>query len=367
MIFNSKIYIIKVSKRTGIKEIARLADVSIGTVDRVIHNRGQVSKKTMKKILDVMNKTNYKPNFVARVLASKKKPRLVCLIPFFTPENRYWEAPLEGIKKAEKEIADYGVTVSYSLFDQYLPDSFEKKTGEVLIDHPDGVLLAPVFSKQASDFVKKLDDLKIPYVFIDSKLKEANNLSFFGQDSFRSGMLAAKLMEFSCKPNGTIVIVNIGTEQENTHHTREREKGFKTYFLNNTPGKLLHVLNISSENMNNMDSLLEVPNTDISGIFATSSVHIIANYLNHKRKGQITLIGYDLTNDNIAFLEEGIIDFLICQKPREQAFRGIYALFHHIVFEKQIRKNNLMPLDIITKENYNDYLEFELNKEGYYE
>jgi len=308
-----------------------------------------------------MNKTNYKPNFVARVLASKKKPRLVCLIPFFTPENRYWEAPLEGIIKAEKEIADYGVTVSYSLFDQYLPDSFKKKTGDVLSDHPDGVLLAPVFSKQASDFVKKLDDLKIPYVFIDSKLKEANYLSFFGQDSFRSGMLAAKLMEFSCKPKGTIMIVNIGTEQENTHHTRERENGFKNYFHNNTPGMSLQVLTISSENINNRDSLLEIPDRDISGIFATSSAHIIANYLNNKGKDKITLIGYDLTNENIIFLEKGIIDFLICQKPREQAFRGIYALFHHIVFEKQIRQNNLMPLDIITRENFNDYLEFELN------
>lgn len=367
MIINRKIYIIKASKRIGIKEIARLADVSIGTVDRVIHNRGQVSKKTMKKILDVMNKTNYKPNFVARVLASKKKPRLVCLIPFFTPENKYWEAPLKGIIKAEKEIADYGVTVSYSLFDQYLPDSFEKKTRDVLSYHPDGVLLAPVFSKQASDFVKKLDNLKIPYVFIDSKLKEANNLSFFGQDSFRSGMLAAKLMEFSCRPKGTIVIVNIGTAHENIHHTREREKGFKTYFLNNNPNMHLHVLNISSENINNRDSLLEIPDTDISGIFATSSVHIIASYLNHKGKDKITLIGYDLTNDNITFLEKGIIDFLICQKPREQAFRGIYALFHHIVFEKQIRKNNLMPLDIITRENFNDYMEFEINKVGYYE
>jgi LacI family transcriptional regulator len=336
-------------------------------VDRVIHNRGEVSKKTMKKILDVMNKTNYKPNFVARVLASKKKPRLVCLIPFHTPENMYWEAPLEGMIKAEKEIADYGVTVSYFLFDQYLPDSFEKKTRDVLSDLPDGVVLAPVFSKQASDFVKKLDILKIPYVFIDSKLKEADNLSFFGQNSFRSGMLAAKLMELSCKPKGTIVIINIGTEHENLHHTREREKGFKTYFLNKTPGMPLHVLNISSENINNMDSLLEIPDINISGIFATSSAHIIANYLNHKGKDQITLIGYDLTNDNIIFLEKGIIDFLICQKPGEQAYRGIYALFHHIVFEKKIRKNNLMPLDIITRENFNDYLEFELNKEGYYE
>ena len=361
MTFDQKTNVINSSKRTGIKEIARLADVSIGTVDRVIHNRGQVSKKTMKKVRDVMDKTNYRPNFVARVLASKKKPRLVCLIPFHTPENMYWEAPLEGIIKAEKEIADYGVTVNYSLFDQYLPDSFEKKARGILNDHPDGVLLAPIFSKQASDFIKMLDNLKIPYVFIDSKLKEAKNLSFFGQNSFRSGMLAAKLMEFSCRPKGTIMIINIGTEHQNIHHTREREKGFKTYFLNNTIDTPLHVLNISSENINNRDSLPEIPDTDISGIFATSSAHVIANYLNHKGKDQITLIGYDLTNDNITFLEKGIIDFLICQKPREQAFRGIYALFHHIVFEKQVRKNNLMPLDIITRENYNDYLEFELN------
>jgi len=75
-----------------------------------------------------MNKTNYKPNFVARVLAYKEKdPVLVCLIPFHTPENMYWKEPLEGIIKAEKEIADYGVTISYFLFNQYLPDSFEKK------------------------------------------------------------------------------------------------------------------------------------------------------------------------------------------------------------------------------------------------
>ncbi len=367
MTLKHKLNIINSNKRTGIKEIARLADVSIGTVDRVIHNRGEVSKKTMKKILDVMNKTNYKPNIVARVLASKKKTGLVCLIPFHTPENMYWKEPLEGILKAEKEITDYGVSVSYSLFDQYLPDSFEKKARDVLSNHPDGVLLAPVFSKQAFGFVKKLDNRKIPYVFIDSKLKKANNLSFFGQNSFRSGMLAAKLMEFSCSSKGIIVIVNIGTEYENMHHTREREKGFKTYFINNTPDMQLHVLNISSENMNNMDSLLKIPDSGISGIFATSSANIIANYLDHKGKDKITLIGYDLTDDNITFLEKGTIDFLICQKPREQAFRGIYALFHHIVFEKQIRKNNLMPLDILTRENLNDYLEFEFNKEGYYE
>lgn len=368
MTLNKKENAINSSKRTGIKEIARLADVSIGTVDRVIHNRGQVSKETMKKILGVMEKTNYRPNLVARVLASREKPRLACLIPFHTPENMYWEAPLNGILKAENEIADYGVTVNNFLFDQYAPDSFRKRSTEILDFQPDGVLLAPVFSNQASGFVRKLDTLKIPYVFIDSTLKNENNLSFFGQDPFRSGMLAAKLMKISLESTGTTAIINIGRDRENTHHIRERENGFKAYSLKNSPDMSFELLNFPSEDINNKtNSMINIPGTEISGIFATSAAHIIADHLEHKGVKHITLIGYDLTRDNISFLEKGIIDFLICQKPVEQAFRGIYALFHHIVFKKQIRKNNFMPLDIITRENVNDYLEFELNKEGYYE
>ena len=47
-------------KNVTIKDIARLAGVSVGTVDRVLHNRGRVSPKTLEKIMAVLKKNGYR-------------------------------------------------------------------------------------------------------------------------------------------------------------------------------------------------------------------------------------------------------------------------------------------------------------------
>ena len=88
------------SKKVSIKDIASKSGVSIGTVDRVIHQRGEVSEKTRKKVLKVIEALNYQPNLIARSLASKKKLRLAILLPSANSENEYWHFPQIGIKKA---------------------------------------------------------------------------------------------------------------------------------------------------------------------------------------------------------------------------------------------------------------------------
>ncbi|MGA0444982.1 MAG: LacI family DNA-binding transcriptional regulator, partial [Flavobacteriaceae bacterium] len=71
------------SKSVGIKEIAELAGVSIGTVDRVLHNRSGVSKKTALLILDVIKKTGYKKNNAASrlKLAQNNQIKIAVLLP----------------------------------------------------------------------------------------------------------------------------------------------------------------------------------------------------------------------------------------------------------------------------------------------
>jgi LacI family transcriptional regulator len=88
----------------GVKEIARRANVSIGTVDRVLHNRTGVSKKTKDKILEIIKELNYQPNILARRLASKKLLTIAVLIPSASPETNYWKAPLNGVLDAEIEV-----------------------------------------------------------------------------------------------------------------------------------------------------------------------------------------------------------------------------------------------------------------------
>ena len=57
-------------KSIRIKDIALRAGVSIGTVDRVLHKRGEVSEETQQKIQQIIDELDYRPNLLASSLAS---------------------------------------------------------------------------------------------------------------------------------------------------------------------------------------------------------------------------------------------------------------------------------------------------------
>ncbi len=65
-----------------IKEIADLAGVSRGTVDRVINNRGDVNRETAEKIRAIIKQLGYKPNPAGMALAAQKKKYLIGIILF---------------------------------------------------------------------------------------------------------------------------------------------------------------------------------------------------------------------------------------------------------------------------------------------
>ena len=65
-----------------IVDIAKMAGVSVGTVDRVIHNRGRVSEENRKKVQAILEMVHYQPNLMARSLAaSKKQYHLLAITP----------------------------------------------------------------------------------------------------------------------------------------------------------------------------------------------------------------------------------------------------------------------------------------------
>lgn len=86
-----------------IVDIAKMAGVSVGTVDRVIHNRGRVSEENRKKVQTILEMVHYQPNLMARSLASKKQYHFVAITPSFT-HGEYWEAISDGIDKAASEM-----------------------------------------------------------------------------------------------------------------------------------------------------------------------------------------------------------------------------------------------------------------------
>ncbi|MBN2534740.1 MAG: LacI family DNA-binding transcriptional regulator [Spirochaetales bacterium] len=342
-----------------IKDIAELANVSIGTVDRAIHNRGRVATTTIQKIKKIIDEVGYKPNIFASRLSRAKYFTFAVLMPRKSQDNKYWESSVQGIDKAERELSHYHVKIRYFFYDRYSANHLQSVCNKIIKADIDGVLIAPVLYKQILELIDKLP-AHIPYVLFNTNLPESAPLSFIGQDSFQSGYVCAKLMKFLVHKPGTIAVI---LTLPNDLHIRRRAEGFREYFKGKPDFIVKEYELFNFKNSSIASRLMKrifTGNRDIKGIFVTNvSTHYLAEYIKQNVKNRkVFLIGYDLIDKNVRYLEEGVIDFLISQKPYRQGYEGIYTLYRHVVLHEPCKKNIMLPIDIITKENVRYYLGF---------
>lgn len=350
------------NNKNRIKDIAKLAGVSVGTVDRVLHNRGKVSEAAMKKVQDALKKINYEPNLIARTLGSKKSHRIAVLIP--KPESdEYWQQSKEGVEHAAVDWAQFDFEIEYFFFDLYDKSSFKKVAESVYHAKADGILVAPIFYTETLPLFEFFRTQEIPYVLFNTNIPEAKALSFIGQNLFESGKVGGELVSLGHKEPGTFAVLHIHEEIQNSVHLIEKEKGFRAFFEENyTAETSIKSLSLSSSEEilfeDGIADLLADPH--LKGILVTTSkgISLIAELLEKQGKRNIRLVGYDLLKNNIANLRSGTIDFLIHQNPRRQAFLGINYLANFLLLKKKPPKEALFPLEVLTPQNLNSYLNY---------
>jgi LacI family transcriptional regulator len=335
--------------------------VSIGTVDRVLHNRGEVAESTRQKILSIIKELDYQPNILASTLASKKSAFFATLFPEPPSAEGYWDKPVIGVKRRIAELSQYGIALKTFSFSQTNSRSFVEAAEKVLTLIPDGVIFAPFFKKESIIFIRHLQELNIPFVFIDSEIKNAGQLGYIGQNSYQSGLVSGKLLDFIL-PEGNILVIHFAREMDNQNHLVQREKGFYDwYIINKRHHHKLYTLEVTdTQNENWMQPLNEtINNKNIKGIFVTNSrVYNVGRLIEKYGLKRLKVIGHDLLKENIEYLKKDIVQFLICQRPEEQGYNAINKLFKHVIQKREIDKENYTSIDIIVKENVDYYKEF---------
>lgn len=327
----------------------------------MLHNRGRVAEDVRQQVLKIVEEMNYEPNLIARTLKSNRTYTFVALIPDPAVDT-YWDAPKSGIERAETELSQYGVVVEQLIFDPYNIDSFLKKAREVVKFHPDGIIVAPIFHKEVLPFFEEWKKQDIPYVLFNTQIPDSSSLSYIGQDSYQSGLLAAKLLHYGISGSGTVLVAHVGEDISNSAHLLEKEKGFRNFFAGHELHEKYQVVQQIFDDPKNasfVHQILELKESipDLKGIFVTNSkAYELAFYLEKFNWPPTKLIGYDLLPQNLDYLEKGIIDFLINQNPFGQGYWGIHQLTDSLVFKKDTQPIKYLPLDIITQENLRFYL-----------
>ena len=343
-------------KKYTIKDIAQMAGVSKGTVDRVLHNRGKVSPAALEKINEVLNVIDYEPNLIARNLKSTKVYRICVLLPdpAFDP---YWLPCVNGIQDAIVEFKAYNVIIETHYFNPESTKSFLKVNETIIAQSPDAVLLTPLFHKETVEIIKQYDELGVMVNTFNNEVDSSSIKSFVGQHLHKSGRVAASLMNLILS-EGQIAIIHIDESLKNAVHMQEKEKGFRNYFeekeLN---GFSITTLKLKNSNIETKFASFLEENPDLAGIFITTSkAYQIASLLSSAKSKKITLIGYDLIEKNVNFLNQGLVHFLIHQNQKRQAYLGVSTLVEHFLFRKDIPETILLPIDIINVENASFYV-----------
>lgn len=345
------------SKNYTILDIAKMANVSRGTVDRVIHSRGTVSKKSYQKVKKILDKIDYKPNLIAQSLQRKGQLlQIAALIP--NPEyDVFWKRPVDGILQVQENFSTLGVNVEIHFFDSRNVQDFQQASNKIFDKKYDGLLMVPFFYNESLHFFKKIElNSNTPYITFNTCIPESKAISHVGQDLILSGRVAGELMKKIVPQKCTLLIIHVNEDLTNSMHMQEKEAGFKQYFENTDTE--IKVLKIDPKEDIEQPLLNKIKAEDnLNGIYVTTSkVHLIASIVS-KLESDIKLIGYDLIDENIQQLKADNIDFLIFQNPKFQANLGTSFLIDALIFKKDVPATKNLPIEIITKENFKNYLE----------
>jgi LacI family transcriptional regulator len=342
-------------KRIRIKDIAAKAGVSTGTVDRVLHQRGDVSEKAREKVKAAMEELGYERNLIASTLAYNRTLTMAVLLPY-PDTDEYWLEIHQGIQRARHSLLHFGLELNIINFELANPRHFAECANQLLSQPPAAFLFAPLFQLEGMDLARRLQAQEIPYVMINTRLPEANALCYVGQDAYQAGFLGARLLHSHLSPGKQPLILHLEQQVDNAPHLLAKAHGFRAYF--NQPD--IATLTIT-EDITAFDqplTLLEQWNAiskkhpNIGGIFVTNSrAHLLANALANKKRSLLPIVGYDPIPANLSALQQGYIQFLINQHPKAQGYLGASTLSDYLLRQATIPPDKLLPLDIVVREN----------------
>lgn len=335
-----------------IREIAQLAGVSRGTVDRVLNKRGSVNKETEEKILEIVKRLDYKPNRAGLVLAAQRKNLKIGVI-LFGVKNPFFDDVIEGIEKKANEYANYNCRILIKRVDDTVAAQLQA-IDDFVKEDINGLAIAPYNNRLISKRLAELTGLGIPVVTLNTDIENSGRMAYVGSNYYLSGQTAAGLMNLVTHGNVKCGIVT-GFEDVLCHS--ERIAGFRSRIEAE-----YHNIEIVDTVLNGDDDFISYDRTtkllkdhpEINALFfAAGGVYggcRAVTALN--RQNSLNIITFDDTRTNHEYIHSNLISATICQHPQAQGEIPIEILFKYLTTgEMPENEINYVDVDIRIKEN----------------
>ncbi len=342
-----------------IKDIAALAGVSRGTVDRVLNNRGAVNPETAEKIREIAKSLDYKPNRAGLVLAAQKK-RIKLGVILFSPENPFFQDVLAGVNEKAEELAGYNCSVLVKQI-SFGVEAQLTAIDELLAAEVNGIALAPYNDERIRNRINELFDLGIPVVTLNTDIENSRRIAYVGSNYARSGATAAGLLKLitcgqdlsSCAP----VYIGIITGSSNILCHTERIAGFtETLRPNANKIQIVDIVEVHDDEIESYEktAALLTEHPEINALyFAAGGVYGGCRAVTvNNAQNRIRIVAYDKVPTTRELVKNGVIAATICQQPRIQGSKPLSLLFAYLTTgELPEKEYNYVAVDIRIREN----------------
>lgn len=324
-----------------IQQIAERANVSRGTVDRALNNRGRIDPEVAKRIRQIADEMGYVRKERKKKAPNKKTPNKKTIKIGVVTQLAKASFMLEinrGIRQAGEELKEWGVEIllkeGFSVDEEEQVRAMEELAEEGI----QGLAVMPVECERVREKINWLtEEKKIPVVTFNSDIVGTRRSCFVGMDNRKSGQTAAGLMGMMTGGIGKVLII---TGYFSNMVNNARVEGFVEEIKRSYPDLEIAGVQGSFDEAGEVERIIinamrDIPG--ISGIFVVSGgqagVKTAFDSLGLEKRPYVVV--YDQTPRNEKAIKEDVVDFLIDQNGFYQGYRPLYILANMLLKDIQ--------------------------------
>ncbi|WP_349670642.1 substrate-binding domain-containing protein [Lacrimispora sp.] len=287
--------------------------------------------------------------FLLDEFGEKKTVKIVFIPKVQDKTNDFWMSMISGAKSAGKEYQANLVILAPDEENDY--ETQKKYIEEAVKMKPDAIALSPIRYSEMTDCVKQVTDAGIKLILIDSKLDQNLEESCIGTDNRNAGVQMGQKMREYVGSDTKIAVVSY---VKGSSTAMEREEGLREG-LSEDESKIKMVLYSNSDYNQAYEETRELMRTNpditlIAGLNLYSTVGVARAIREMNLSRKVHVVGFDNDIEGIQYLEEGIIDTLIVQKPFNMGYIGIQTAVESVRGKKP-DKNIYCDIEVITADN----------------
>jgi LacI family transcriptional regulator len=334
------------------KDLARVAGVSLATVDRVINGRGGVRQLTVERVTAAIKALNYVRDISAANLARRTEYKLVFLLP--DHDDEFTNMIHVAINEANATMVHERTTVTIIRVPANDPHCIAQELDGLSADKVDGVAIMAPETAQVRDAILRLEPRGIAVVAFVSNQPNAQNAYFVGINNEAAGRTAGQLLaRFTGERQGTVLVV---TETMQSRDSLERRLGFDAIMAKCAPRLQAHP---SMETYADTGRTVKIVaaalrnNPEIVGIYLMH--HDISEAMQAIEEQRIpqkyVIIGHELTQHTRSRLVDGSMDAVITQDVGHLVRSSIRVLKARMTKIVMVASQERIRIEIILQEN----------------